>query len=338
LLISLGIESTAHTFGAGIMDSSSEPAKILADCKDIYKAPAGSGIHPREASRHHLDVCNQVIARAFEESHISIDDVDIIAYSAGPGLGPCLRVGAVVARTLSSYYKKPLVPTNHAVGHIELGKMLCGLRDPLVIVVSGGHTALAAKNGACWKIYGETLDLTIGQLLDQLGRFLGMSSPAGPQIEKLADKAAKDPIGARRAFAMGLPYTVKGNDVSYSGLLSAAKNAVDEKRETVDQVCFAVQELAFSSLAEASERALAFTEKNEVLVTGGVAANQRLASIIGAMCATRGVTCGVIPRVFSGDCGAQIAAASFQFFKSEGSTPPAQSPVRQSWRIDSVCF
>lgn len=302
--------------------------KILSDARDVYKAPQGSGIHPREAARHHVETSSAVVESALKQGKRTLDEVDFIAYSAGPGLGPCLRVGAVVARTLASYYSKSLVPTNHAIGHIELGKMLCNLEDPLVIVVSGGHTALAANQNGSWKIFGETLDLTLGQLLDQLGRHLGLSSPAGLQIEKLA--------GARRNRGMiSLPYTVKGNDVSYSGLLSAAKDASSSGTSKED-LCFSVQETAFSMLTEATERALAFTEKQELLVTGGVAANQRLAEMLGTMCKARGVRVGVIPRQFAGDCGSQIAAAGFTFFQSGARISPAKSFVRQSWRIDQV--
>ncbi len=302
--------------------------RIISDAKDVYKAPPGTGIHPREASRHHIETSASVIERALVRGKVSAEDVDFIAYSAGPGLGPCLRVGAVVARTLASYYNKPLVPTNHAVGHIELGKMLCGLIDPMVLVVSGGHTALAASQDESWKIFGETLDLTLGQLLDQLGRHLGLSSPAGPEIENLAR-------GQDHNKMIDLPYTVKGNDVSYSGLLSAAKEAFASHVPKED-VCFSVQETAFSMLTEATERALAFTEKQELLVTGGVAANQRLGEMLETMCRERGVRIGLIPREFAGDCGAQIAAAGFLFFERGFTILPHKSYVRQSWRLDQV--
>lgn len=302
--------------------------------KDVYKAPLGSGIHPREASRHHVETCSVVIEKALAESKLGMDKIDLIAYSAGPGLGPCLRVGAVVARTLSSYYSKPIVPTNHAIGHIELGKFLCKLNDPLVLIVSGGHTALTAQVGRIWKVFGETLDLTLGQLIDQLGRFMGLSSPAGPQIEELAIEGAKDSRSIKALVS--LPYTIKGNDVSYSGLLSACKDALTNGNQTKENIAYAVQEIAFSILAEATERALAFTDKNELLVTGGVAANQRLASILDSMCSSRRIRCGIIPKQFSGDCGSQIAVAGFSFYKSQGSSKVSESFVRQSWRIDQV--
>jgi N6-L-threonylcarbamoyladenine synthase len=330
-LICLGIESTAHTFGAGVAELTGDHVfRILSDSKDIYKAPEGSGIHPREASRHHIEVCSEVIGKALQAAKIRATDLDFIAYSAGPGLGPCLRVGAVAARTLGTYFQKGIVPVNHAIGHIELGKFLGNLKDPLVLLISGGHTAIAARAESGWRIFGETLDLTLGQLLDQLGRFFGLSSPAGAKIESLASEFHFEP-GSMPI----LPYTIKGNDVSYSGLLSAAKDAV-QNGSRKEAISFSLQETAFAMITEATERALSFTEKAELLVTGGVAANQRLSSMLLSMCESRGVRLSVIPRQFAGDCGTQIAAAGFLFHDIVGSVNAKNAFVRQSWRIDRV--
>lgn len=330
-MIGLGIESTAHTFGAGVSEKTSDGQyRILSDEKDVYKAPEGSGIHPREASRHHVDVCSDVIRNALDKAGKRISEVDFVAYSAGPGLGPCLRVGAVSARSLATFFDRELVAVNHAIGHIELGKYLAGLSDPLVLLISGGHTAIAAESSEGWRIYGETLDLTLGQLLDQLGRHFGFSSPAGAKIEGFAARFNREnekmPV---------MPYAIKGNDVSYSGLLSAAKDAFSEGKST-EAVSCAVQETAFSILTEATERALSFTDKSELLVTGGVAANQRLAKMLQTMCESRGVRLGVIPRQFAGDCGTQIAAAGFLFRNYDYAVKPSEAFVRQSWRIDRV--
>ena len=140
----LGIESTAHTFSCAVVDRKGNHGEILSDIRKIYGPPEGEGIHPREASRHHVETSSAVLSEALQKAKISVDDLDIISYAAGPGLGPCLRVGAVVSRTLSSYYKIPIYPVNHAIGHIELGKMLTGAKNPLVLLVSGGHTMLLA--------------------------------------------------------------------------------------------------------------------------------------------------------------------------------------------------
>ena len=155
-MIGLGIESTAHTFSCAILDKNGKRGKILSDVRDIYLPPEGEGIHPREASRHHVEKSSDTLREAMKEAKISVKDIDIISYAAGPGLGPCLRVGAVVARTLSSFYKIPIYPVNHAIGHIELGKMLTGAKNPLVLLVSGGHTMLLAFLAGRWRVFGET--------------------------------------------------------------------------------------------------------------------------------------------------------------------------------------
>ena len=155
-----------------------------------------------------------------------------------------------------------------------------------------------------------------------------MGSPAGPQIEKLAEGGANN-----LREVPNLPYTVKGNDVSYSGLLSAAKDLYS-RGKSKEVVAFAVQEYAFSMLTEATERALAFTDKKELLVVGGVAANQRFARMLEDMCEPRGVKIGVVPIHYAGDCGSQIAVAGIRLFRNGVTTIPKQAFIRQSWRID----
>jgi len=321
--IGIGIESTAHTFGVSIIDSN---GNIMSDVKDVYKAPKGSGIHPREASRHHSAIANEVIHSALNDAKIKYSDIDFVAYSAGPGIGPCLRVGATAARALSLKLNKPLIPVNHAIGHIELGCLLTGANDPVNLLVSGGHTMINAFNSGKWRAFGETLDLTIGQLVDQIGRYIGYSSPAGPVIEGLAKKSNN---------YLSLPYSVKGNDVSFSGILSAAKRMIDDGK-SVEDVSFSIQETAYSMLAEVTERALSFLEKDEVIITGGVAASTRLKEIFEIMCKERGAKLSVIPRKYSGDCGAQIAWTGLLALNSGIKVSVHESWVKQSWRLDRV--
>lgn len=325
-MLCLGIESTAHTFGCSVVDSS---GKVLSDVRDVYKAPEGSGIHPREASRHHVEVSADVLKQALDSAGVSMKEIDIIGYSAGPGLGPCLRVGAVVARTVASFYKKPLVPVNHALGHLELGAMLTGASDPLVLLVSGGHTMILAFSRGRWRVFGETLDITVGQLLDQFGRALGFASPCGGRIERLAGQSSGQYVQ--------LPYIVKGNDVSFSGLLTAAIRLAQEQKASAEDACYSLQETAFAMLAEAVERALSFTGKKEMMIVGGVAANKRLAGMLEVACSRQRVKLFVCPIKFAGDNGAQISWTALQRY---GSTKKRvkieESFVQQSWRLDTV--
>lgn len=287
-MLCLGIESTAHTFSCAILEKRGNRGRILSDVRKIYRPPQGQGIHPREASRHHIEASSQVLGECIKNANLNISDIDMISYAAGPGLGPCLRVAGVIARTISSFHKIPIYPVNHAIGHIELGKLLTGAGDPLVLLVSGGHTMLAAFKQKKWRIFGETLDITLGQLLDQFGRSVGFASPCGKMIESLAQKSSK---------YVSLPYVVKGNDVSFSGLLSAAKRISKNKEDA----CFSLQETAFAMIAEATERALSFTQKKELLVVGGVAANKRLSEMLRKVCQRQGCKFFVSPLEYSGD-------------------------------------
>jgi N6-L-threonylcarbamoyladenine synthase len=319
----LGIESTAHTFSASVV---SERKGLLSDVKDVYVPRQGSGIHPTEASNHHLAVAAEVIRGAMSAANIAPSDLDAVAYSMGPGLGPCLRVGAVSARTMALSLSKPLIPVNHAIGHIELGCMLTGAKTPLVLLISGGHTMVVSCSSGMWRVLGETLDLTLGQLLDQLGRHAGYASPCGRRIEEAASKSHR---------YLPLPYTVKGNDVSFSGLLTAAKRMADAG-EPFEDVCFSVQETAFATTVEVTERALAFTGNKEIMVVGGVAANKRLVQMLSIMAGRHSAIFNVVPIRYSGDCGAQIAWTGLLEYRSGMSVPVEMGGIRQSWRLDTV--
>ena len=323
-MLGLGIESTAHTFSCAVIEKKGKKGKILADIRKIYRPADGQGIHPREASRHHVENASIALSECLQKSKIQINDLDLISYAAGPGLGPCLRVGAVVARSLSSYYDIPIYPVNHAIGHIELGKLLTGAKNPLVLLVSGGHTMLLAFLEKQWRVFGETLDSTLGQLLDQFGRSLGFASPCGRQIENLASKSTN---------YIPLPYVVRGNDVSFSGLLSASKQIKDKG---IEDACFSLQETAFAMIAEATERALSFTEKKELMIVGGVAANKRLSSMLKSICKRQGCKFFVVPLEFSGDCGSQIAWTGIMESTIKPGAKLSDTFVRQSWRLDTV--
>lgn len=323
-MLGLGIESTAHTFSCAILEKKGKKGKILSDVRKIYRPPDGEGIHPREASRHHAENSPEVLSECLQKAGVKMNDLDIISYAAGPGLGPCLRIGAVVARSLASYYKIPVYPVNHALGHIELGKMLTGAKDPLVLLVSGGHTMILAFLSKKWRVFGETLDITLGQLLDQIGRSAGFASPCGTKIEELASKSNN---------YVNLPYVVKGNDVSFSGLLSATKQIMPKGLE---DACFSLQETAFAMIGEATERALSFTGKKELMIVGGVAANKRLSEILQSVCKRHNCKFFVSPREYAGDCGSQISWTGLLESSIKKGVPLEETFVRQSWRLDTV--
>ncbi|TET28768.1 MAG: N(6)-L-threonylcarbamoyladenine synthase Kae1 [Candidatus Bathyarchaeum sp.] len=293
--------------------------------------PKEGGIHPREAARHHAEVAEKVLAEALDKAEIKPRDISIVAFSQGPGLGPCLRTGATAARALASYLDVPLVGVNHCVGHIEIGKLATGARDPVTLYVSGGNTIVSAFEAGRYRIFGETLDIAMGNCLDVFARAVGLrqrrGAPFGAVVEELARKGKK---------FVSLPYTVKGMDLSFSGLLTAAVQAFRSKKGSLEDVCFSLQEVAFSMLTEVTERALAHTEKPEVLLTGGVAANKKLQSMLEVIADEHGARFCVVPLRLAADNGAMIAWTGILAYKSGMSVPVEKSFVNVKWRLEDV--
>jgi len=319
----LGIESTAHTFGASLVD---DHDRIVTNVNSTYRPPVGVGIHPRKASEHLASVADSIVKTALSTKDGSSIDPDVIAYAAGPGLGPCLRIGATVARALSSFLKRPLVPVHHGVAHLDIAISITKAHDPLAVLVSGGHTSILVHVGKRWRVYGETQDITLGNLLDMFAREAKLPSPGGLSVSREATKGEN---------LIKLPYTVKGNDVAYSGLLTAATTMLRRQGKLAD-LCFSLQETAFSMLSEAVERSLVQTRRSEVLLAGGVAASPRLRQMIGLVAEDHGASFHPVPIEYSGDCGAQIACSGRLAYESGITVRISDSFVTPRWRMDEV--
>ena len=326
-MLVLGIESTAHTFGVGIVDGD---GRILADERAKY-VPEKGGIHPREASLYFMQEAPNVIARALKSAGIGAHELDGVAVALGPGLGPCLRVGATLARALASYFKKPLIPVNHAVAHIEIGKLVTGAKDPLIVYLSGGNTIISAFASGRYRIFGETLDMPLGNFIDTFVREVGLAPPyvvkGVHKIDECADAGGEEFID--------LPYVVKGQDVSFSGLLTAALRAVRSGKKLED-VCYSLREIAYSAIVEVSERGLAHTGKKQVLLVGGVAASRALRSKFEAMAEERGVEVKVVPPKYAGDNGVMIAWTGVLALKHGVTVRPEEAFINQRWKLDQA--
>ncbi|HUW43071.1 MAG TPA: UGMP family protein, partial [Thermoplasmata archaeon] len=178
-MICLGIEGTAHTAGIGIMDDS---GRVLANMIDMISGEKG-GIHPREAANHHVQVIPELIDKALAEAKLDHCDIGLVAFSQGPGLGPCLRTAATAARALALSLDVPIIGVNHCVAHLEIGRKVAGCDDPALLYASGGNTQVIAYAGGKYRVFGETLDIGIGNMLDKFGRETGLKFPSGPRIE-----------------------------------------------------------------------------------------------------------------------------------------------------------
>ena len=323
----LGIESTADDFSVGIASFEGE---ILANVMDAFISETG-GIHPREAAQHHSQVAGKVLAEAFKKAKIKPKEIKVVAFSQGPGLGPCLRTGATVARALASYLGVPLVGVNHCVAHIEIGKLITGAKDPVTLYVSGGNTIVSAFDAGRYRVFGETLDIAVGNCLDVFARTAGLRQregmPFGAIIEKLAEKGSR---------FVPLPYSVKGMDLSFSGLLTAAIELLKRGEYSLEDVAFSLQETVFAMLTEVTERALAHTEKKEVLLTGGVAANKRLQEMLRRIAEEHNARFCVVPKQYALDNGAMIAWTGVLAYKHGQTVPIERSFVKLRWRLDEV--
>ncbi|MGC9148872.1 MAG: KEOPS complex N(6)-L-threonylcarbamoyladenine synthase Kae1 [Sulfolobales archaeon] len=324
----LGIESTAHTFGVGIV--SDDDKFLYADARATY-VPEKGGIHPREASRYLSVKAPEIIGEALDQAKIGIEEIDAIAFSQGPGLGPVLRVGASIARALAYYFNKPLVPVNHAVAHIEIGLKITGARDPVIVYLSGGNSAVIAYIDKRYRIFGETLDIALGNLLDTFAREVGLGPPYVAEGLHVVDKCAS----RGKEIIEEIPYVVKGQDLSFSGILTAALRAV-KKGYALSDVCYTLREIAYSMVAEVSERCLSHTKKREIMVVGGVAASPILREKMERVAERHGSELFIVPPKYAVDNGVMIAWTGLLAHKAGLRIRIEDSIVKPRWRVDEV--
>ncbi len=301
-MIILGIESTAHTFGIGIV----RDGKILANVKSTYVTEKG-GIIPVEAAKHHRENKEKIYSQALKTAGINEEEIDAVAFSQGPGLPPCLLEGMKFAKELAKRLRKPIVPVNHCIAHLEVGR-ITGADNPVMLYTSGANTQIIAYASGKFRIFGETLDLGVGNFIDSFARYAGIGFPGGPEIEKLAKKSHD---------YIELPYTVKGMDIALSGILTNLKQKIESGKYKIQDLAYSMQETVFAMLIETAERALAHTGKKELLLGGGVACNSRLQEMCKIMCKERGAKFFCPDKSLLVDNGAMIAFLGEIMFKKK---------------------
>ncbi|MEK6835484.1 MAG: UGMP family protein, partial [Nanoarchaeota archaeon] len=223
----------------------------------------------------------------------------------------------------------PLIPVNHLIAHLEIGKLFTYAKDPVFILATGANTQIIAFEAGRYRIFGETLDIGIGNALDKFGRAINLGFPAGPKIEQLA----------KYGKYVELPYVVKGMDLSFSGILTRAielyKHGVDR-----EDLCYSLQETYFSMLTEVTERAMAHINKKEALLIGGVAANKRLIEMLNIMCKERKAKFYFVPIKYSGDQAAMIAWNAILQYKSNkkyyDKLKLEKIDINPNWRVEDV--
>lgn len=316
----LGIESTAHTLGIGVASEES----ILSNRKDMFE-PEEGGIHPREAAEHHYKRAMQLLNQVEQDLGHEVSGVDAIAFSQGPGIGQCLDVGAVIARTLAMKHDLELVGVNHCLSHISIGTRTTGATNPTTLYVSGGNTQVIERRAGRYRVVGETLDAAVGNAVDKLARKMGYPHPGGPEIERLAEQT--DEI-------LEVSYPIKGMDMSFSGLVTELERRLGGHSDEV--VANTFQEHAYAACVEALERSMSQSGSEEALLTGGVAMNSRLREMVELMCEERGANAYFPPDEYCMDNGAMIAHQGLLEIQAGRTISIEESRVRPDWRPDEV--
>ena len=278
-VIILAIESSCDETACAIVKNGHEIlASKVATQIDVHTLYGG--VVPEIASRIHVENISIIIKETLKQANLTVNDVDAIAFTKGPGLIGSLHVGVLAAKTLAWAYNKPLVGVHHLSGHIYANAFVDKLQFPLLaLVVSGGHTELVyMKEDYDFKVIGTTLDDAIGESYDKVGRLLDLPYPGGPKIDKLSKLG--QPV-----YKLPKPKVDSPLDFSFSGLKSAIMqsiNRIEKSGEKVDinDMCASFQQTALSALWDRVDYALKNYDVKQFVLAGGVAANSKLREIV----------------------------------------------------------
>ena len=342
----LGIETSCDETAASVvaLDGGGRP-EILSNVvlSQLDEHAAFGGVVPEIAARAHVEALDGIIAAALAEAQASLEDVDGIAATAGPGLIGGLIVGLMSAKALAAVAGKPLLPINHLEGHVLAARLLDEVDFPyLVLLVSGGHTQIVLVRGVGrYERWATTIDDALGEAFDKTAKLLGLPYPGGPNVESAAQ--AGDP----KRF--DLPRPMKGEkrpDFSFSGLKTAVRQAAESvaplTAQDIADICASFQQAVAETLEERVGRALdrfrnEFPEvaSPTLVVAGGVAANRALRAVLERGCATRGFRFIAPPPALCTDNAAMIAWAGLERMR-EGLEPDAAYGFapRSRWPLD----
>lgn len=346
-LLALGIEGSANKLGIGIIEHlPGGQINVLSNLRKTYVTPPGHGFQPGDTSKHHHDHIVQLVQRSLQQAGLELSELDCICYTKGPGMGSPLQTCALVARTISLLYGLPLVGVNHCVGHIEMGRLITQSINPIILYVSGGNTQILAYSNQRYRIFGETLDIAVGNCLDRFARVIGLSNDPSPGYN--IEQGAK--LGQK---LVSLPYATKGMDISLGGILTKAeeyakspkfRSTIDRKSSpnisddlySANDLCFSLQETVFAMLVEITERAMAHVGATEVLIVGGVGCNERLQEMMKIMTQERNGKIFATDERFCIDNGIMIAHTGLLQFRMGFTTPIEKSACTQRFRTDEV--
>ena len=337
----LGLETSCdETAAAVVRGLPPGPGQILSNVvfsQTEAHAPYG-GVVPEIASRAHLEILDGLIERALGDAGISLNDVDAIAATAGPGLIGGVMVGLTTAKALALASGKPLIAVNHLAGHALTARLTDGVDFPfLLLLVSGGHCQLlAAADVGKYRLYGTTMDDAVGEAFDKTAKILGLPYPGGPNVESHAMR------GNPKAYSLPRPLLGRaGTDFSFSGLKTAVRQLVTQNQVNIDDACASFQAAAIDILRDRTAHALArFREdfpdaaRPTLVVAGGVAANAAIGSALAKLADHHGFEIRVPPPRYCTDNAAMIAWAGLERF-ALGKRDPLDISPKARWPLDA---
>ena len=310
----LGIESSCDETSASIVrNGTDEIATVTSSQIDVHKEY--SGVVPEIASRHHVKNITIVLEECLEKANMKMEDIDAIAITYGPGLIGSLLIGLEAAKTLSFIYNKPLIPVHHIAGHIYANSLVKEMKFPLLaIVVSGGHTELIEmKEHYSFQKLGGTLDDAIGECYDKVARIIGLEYPGGPKLDKMA-------LTGEKTYKLPIPLQDDTYNFSFSGLKSAVINLAHNEKQKGNEIikenlAASFQAVAVESIVSKAKKAIIDKKIKNVIVAGGVAANQGLRNEITKLTKELNVELIIPPIKYCTDNAAMIAAAGYYAYK-----------------------
>lgn len=306
----LGIESSCDETSASIVKNGVEEiATVISSQIDVHKNYGG--VVPEIASRHHVKNITMVLEECLEKANMTMEQIDGIAITYGPGLIGSLLIGLEAAKTLSFVYNKPLIPVHHIAGHIYANSLVQPLKFPLLaVVVSGGHTELIVmKDHYKFEKIGGTLDDAIGECYDKVARVIGLEYPGGPKVDKLS-------LEGTDSYKLPVPLQDDSYNFSFSGLKSAVINLAHNEEQRGEEIrkadlATSFQKVAVESITSKVRKAILEKGIKNVIVAGGVAANNGLRTAMKELTDELGVELSIPPMKYCTDNGTMIAAAGY---------------------------
>lgn len=317
-ILVLAIETSCDETAAAVVKNGREVlSNIISSQIELHKLYGG--VVPEIASRKHIEKINQVIEEALNTADVTLEDIDVIGVTYGPGLVGALLVGVAEAKAISFATEKPLVGVHHIEGHISANYIEnMDLEPPfLCLIVSGGHTHLVlVKDYGKYEIIGRTRDDAAGEAFDKVARAIGLGYPGGPKIDKLSKEGNKDAISFPRASIEGAPY-----DFSFSGLKSAVLNHLNScemKKEVVNpaDIAASFQEAVIDVLVSRTIQAAKDYKLKKVAIAGGVAANTSLRNAMKEACEKNKIRFYHPSPIYCTDNAAMIGSAAYYEYRN----------------------